>query len=71
VGDSLEDFVEGSKAAPEQRLEAARRHRDRFGKQWIVLPNATYGHWEAAWYDFEYDAARDAMIERKRGALMP
>ncbi len=71
VGDSLEDFVDGSKADPQARLALARRHRERFGRQWIVLPNATYGHWEAAWYRFDYGAPRDAMIERKLDALEP
>jgi len=71
VGDSLEDFVEGSKAEPQARLALVRRHRERFGRQWIVLPNAIYGHWEAAWYGFDYGAPREAMLGRKVEALEP
>jgi acid phosphatase len=71
IGDSLEDFVAGSRAGAGVRDALARRHAERFGHQWIVLPNPVYGHWEALWYDFDYTAPRDEMVERKRGALAP
>ena len=69
VGDSLEDFVEGSKATPEQRRQVARSHADRWGKQWIMLPNPMYGHWEATLYDFDYAMPRAAKLERKYRGL--
>jgi acid phosphatase len=71
IGDSLEDFVAGSRSGADVRDAVARRHAERFGRQWIVLPNPVYGHWEALWYDFDYEAPRAEMIERKRGALLP
>ncbi len=69
VGDSLEDFVEGSKATPEQRRQLARSHADRWGKQWIMLPNPIYGHWEAAWFDFDYGMPRSEKLTRKLRGL--
>jgi len=50
VGDNFEDFVS---VPPEGRSMAARdalaaKYADRWGTQWIVLPNPTYGSWEQA-----------------------
>lgn len=65
VGDNLEDFTEGSKSDPASRRELALRHADRWGKQWIILPNAIYGHWEASMYDFDYRMPREQQIQLK------
>jgi acid phosphatase len=50
VGDNFEDFVS---VPPEGRSIAARdtlaaKYADRWGTQWIMLPNPTYGSWEQA-----------------------
>jgi acid phosphatase len=65
VGDNLEDFVEGSKSDPASRRELALRHTQRWGHQWIVLPNAIYGHWEAAIYHFDYQLPREQQLQLK------
>ena len=65
VGDNLEDFVEGSKSDPASRRELALSHADRWGRQWIVLPNAIYGHWEASMYNFDYRLPRDEQLQLK------
>ncbi len=69
VGDSLEDFVAGSKAAPDQRRLLARAHADRWGRQWIMLPNPMYGHWEATFYDFDYSLPRADKLKKKYRGL--
>lgn len=48
VGDDMNDFVSTAKLTPEQRVALAKAHADRWGKSWILLPNATYGSWERA-----------------------
>lgn len=48
VGDDMNDFVSTAKLTPEQRLALAKTHADRWGKSWILLPNAMYGSWERA-----------------------
>jgi 5'-nucleotidase (lipoprotein e(P4) family) len=48
VGDDMNDFVSTSTLTPPQRLALAKTHADRWGKSWILLPNAMYGSWERA-----------------------
>lgn len=69
VGDNMEDFAEGSKSDPASRRELARRHADRWGKQWMVLPNSIYGHWEASMYNFDYRLPREQQLDLKRQYL--
>lgn len=69
LGDNLEDFISGSHAPPEQRRELARRHASRWGVKWIILPNPMYGHWEAAFYGFDYGSSRAAQLQQKRSGL--
>lgn len=69
VGDNLEDFVAGSKSQSGQRRELAQRYADRWGREWIILPNPMYGHWESTTYDFDYRLPRDQQLLRKKDAL--
>ena len=48
VGDDMNDFVSTATLTPSQRLALAKTHADRWGKSWILLPNAMYGSWERA-----------------------
>ena len=47
LGDSLPDFSTdfNSKQLKEERAAAVQRTKAHFGKDWIVLPNASYGAW--------------------------
>ncbi len=65
IGDNLEDFVEGSKSDPASRRKLALRHAERWGRQWIVLPNSIYGHWEASMYNFDYRLPREQQLQLK------
>jgi acid phosphatase len=49
VGDDFNDFVPARLPGPE-RDRLVERYRDRWGEEWIVLPNPTYGSWEGALY---------------------
>jgi len=69
VGDNLEDFVAGSKSQSGQRRELALRYAVRWGREWIMLPNPMYGHWESTTYDFDYRLSRDKQLQRKQDAL--
>lgn len=71
VGDNLEDFVDGSKSTPAARVNLVQQHAGWFGRRWIVLPNPVYGHWEAAYYGFDYDVPRHEKVQSKRKALSP
>jgi len=65
LGDNLEDFTSGSEAEPSARTQLAERHVQRWGREWILLPNPMYGHWEAAAYGFDYRLPRAEQLRRK------
>jgi 5'-nucleotidase (lipoprotein e(P4) family) len=65
VGDNLEDFIDGSKSDPAGRRELAVRHAQRWGRQWVILPNAIYGHWESSAYNFDYQLPRAQQLQLK------
>jgi acid phosphatase len=65
VGDNMEDFVDGSKSDPASRRELAMRYTERWGRQWIILPNAIYGHWETSIYNFDYQLPREQQLQLK------
>jgi 5'-nucleotidase (lipoprotein e(P4) family) len=69
VGDNLEDFVDGSRVEPAARRALARRYAERWGRQWIVLPNPIYGHWESSCYRFDYQLPRDKQLRLKMQQL--
>jgi 5'-nucleotidase (lipoprotein e(P4) family) len=69
LGDNLEDFVEGSKSQSGLRRELAQRYAGRWGREWIILPNPMFGHWESTTYDFDYRLPRDQQLQRKQEAL--
>lgn len=48
VGDDLADFIPGIRSmSPADRVTEARKHADRFGRDWFLLPNPLYGSWES------------------------
>ena len=65
VGDNLDDFVEGSRADPAARRALAAQHGARWGREWIILPNPIYGHWEASIYGFDRSLSRGERVDRK------
>ena len=71
VGDDLNDFVSGSRVEPAARDALARRYDSRWGREWIILPNPTYGGWRQALLDYNTDIPRSEVLERIRGWLEP
>jgi acid phosphatase len=70
VGDDLEDFVAGSKADPASRRDLADEYAERWGRQWIILPNPMYGTWETSLYGADYDLPRGQKLEFKTRHLL-
>ncbi len=72
LGDDLNDFVSGARATePGPRKALAQQHADRWGRQWILLPNPLYGSWEASLYGRDYSLPVEEKLRRKRGYLRP
>ena len=64
IGDDLGDFVTDASGTPQERRTRAARHADRWGRDWIMLPNPSYGSWERAVTGTSSDR-----IDAKRRAL--
>lgn len=55
IGDNLNDFSEVfERRSVSERFQLTDEMQSEFGKRFIVLPNAMYGEWEAALYDYDY-----------------
>lgn len=67
VGDDMNDFINTAKLTPADRVALANKHADRWGKSWILLPNAMYGSWERAVYSGLTNDAE--ILQRKRQQL--
>lgn len=67
LGDNLNDFTQlFEKKSNQDRLVEADKVRDEWGRKFIVLPNATYGEWENAAYDYQ----RNLTSEQKNQKLV-
>ena len=55
IGDNLSDFSQAfDKQTDENRTSITTQSSSNFGSRYIVLPNAIYGDWEAALYQYKY-----------------
>jgi 5'-nucleotidase (lipoprotein e(P4) family) len=70
IGDNLNDFsdVFEKKSIPE-RFEISDKHKDDFGNIFIVLPNAMYGEWESALYNYDYSQSPKDRAEIRNSKL--
>ena len=68
MGDDLNDFsdvFENSKTV-ESRMAMADRYKEEFGRRFIMLPNAMYGNWESAIYDYNFKLTEAEKAEKRR-----
>src|SRR5712692_9302075 len=68
MGDDLNDFSEvfEKSTTVDSRIAAADRNKDKFGKRFIVLPNAMYGNWESAIYDYNFKLSEVEKATRRK-----
>lgn len=68
IGDNLADFSPlFDRKTTTERAQNVQRLANDFGKKFIMLPNANYGDWESALYEYNYNrtpAQKDSIIER-------
>ena len=69
IGDNFGDFVDGFKGTEAERQKIFDDSAAHWTKDWIMLPNPTYGSFEAVPYGFNYQASPDEMRDAKRKAL--
>jgi 5'-nucleotidase (lipoprotein e(P4) family) len=69
MGDNLDDFSDVfERKSVGDRFAEADKIKNEWGKRWIVLPNAMYGTWENAIY--EYQRLTEAQKAEKRAAAL-
>ena len=69
VGDNLGDFSDGYKGDEAARLKVYEDNAERWGKDWIVIANPTYGSFESAPYGHDYKVPVEAQRAAKEKAL--
>lgn len=70
-GDQLGDFVAVPGNTPQVRAAVQAKYRDWFGQRWWLLPNPSYGGWEAAAFGNDWTRSRAQRRAAKRAALEP
>lgn len=69
LGDNFGDFVDSYKGTEDDRKKVYEANATHWGHDWIMLPNPSYGSWEAVPYKFDYGASPEAMRDAKKKAL--
>jgi len=71
VGDDLNDFLDVGGLTVSERSEVTALYADYWGNRWWMLPGPTYGSWERALWEADYDLDAAERIERKVEYLDP
>lgn len=71
LGDNLNDFMQVFEQKPiAERFAETDKVKNEWGKKFIVLPNATYGEWENAIYDYDWNLMPDQKEKKRREKLI-
>lgn len=68
-GDNLGDFSKVDELSVSERLQAADKYKDEWGRKFIVLPNPMYGDWEEAIYDYDYKKTDEKKAKLRKDNL--
>ena len=71
LGDNFGDFVDEYRGTEAERLAVLEQHRARWGREWIMLPNPTYGSFESAPFKHDFKVPAADKRKAKRDALEP
>lgn len=72
IGDNLGDFsAYWDKKSNADRNEEVVKQEAKFGNDYIILPNAIYGTWEAASYNFDRSLTEQQADSARKAALKP
>jgi acid phosphatase len=65
IGDDLGDFLSGARNTIEKRRDLMRPYTVKWGREWILLPNPSYGSWEEALYGEPRPATPESRLQKK------
>lgn len=71
IGDDFGDFVPRTWSGVESRHDMVLANKERWGRQWLVLPNPTYGSWMGALLDADDPESMEHRLEILYRALDP
>jgi acid phosphatase len=69
IGDNFADFVDEYRGSEAERLAVLQQHKDRWGREWIMLANPTYGSFESAPFKHDFRIPDADKRKAKREAL--
>lgn len=70
MGDNLTDFTTAFEKKPiDIRKQETDKVKEEWGRKFIVLPNATYGDWENALYDYDRKLTPEQKEEKRKAKL--
>jgi 5'-nucleotidase (lipoprotein e(P4) family) len=69
LGDNFGDFVDEYRGTEAERLKVFEEHKDRWGREWIMLANPAYGSFESAPFKHDFKLSNGDKRKAKRGAL--
>jgi 5'-nucleotidase (lipoprotein e(P4) family) len=69
VGDNLGDFVDEYRGTEAERLKVLEQHRERWGREWIVIANPAYGSFESAPFGHDFKLSDSERRRLKRAVL--
>ncbi|WP_422031559.1 5'-nucleotidase, lipoprotein e(P4) family [Reyranella sp.] len=69
VGDNLGDFDDRYRSSEAERVKAFEAGMPYWGKQWLMLPNPTYGSFDTAPYGHDFKKPRDEQRKAKWDVL--
>ncbi|WP_119391791.1 5'-nucleotidase, lipoprotein e(P4) family [Taklimakanibacter lacteus] len=69
VGDNLGDFTDAYKGSVEERQRVFDDNAQHWGKDWIAIPNPTYGSWESAAYGHDFKTPPEEQRQKKIDAM--
>ena len=69
IGDNFGDFVDEYRGTEAERLKVMEDHRDRWGREWIMLANPAYGSFESAPFRHDFKQSPAERRKAKRAVL--
>ena len=69
LGDNFGDFVDEYRGNEAERQKVLDQHMDRWGREWIMLPNPTYGSFESAPFGHDFKLSPAERRRAKRSVL--
>jgi acid phosphatase len=69
VGDNFADFVDEFRGTEAERVKVLEEHKDRWGREWIMLANPAYGSFESASFGHDFKLSGAEKRKAKRAVL--